>query len=201
MNIRISSTPDEPRNALSPVRDRIDDDLRSHPAVRLAREAVPSAVRDTEERFGPVRLVERDSGTAVVFAGDTSRWVVLVQPGDDSEKATVLVGVPNPRIGFDRSFRASYLERLSVHQSGDPSSAREQPEFGWLSLAGIAAEGVSRFEVRTSVDTDNGDVGADGVVLAVLRGRWKERPNAVVTLASGETVPIHHPSLRREHLS
>lgn len=44
-----------------------------------------------------------------------------------------------------------------------------------MALAGIAAEGVSRFEVRSSLDTDTGGVGADGVVLAVLRARWREK--------------------------
>ncbi|RYF52850.1 MAG: hypothetical protein EOO27_27610, partial [Comamonadaceae bacterium] len=156
MSIRISSnTPeDEPGNTLMPVRDRIDEDLRTHPAVRLASEAVPLMHRTTSgERFGPVRLIERDSDVAIVFAADTTPWAVLVQPGDDSPKASLILGVPNPRVGFGRSFRASYLSRLTVHQSGDPSDAKEPPEFGWMALAGIAAEGVSQFEVRSSVDT------------------------------------------------
>ncbi|MDJ0417539.1 hypothetical protein [Rhodococcus opacus] len=205
MSIRISSnTPeDEPGNTLFPVRDRIDEDLRTHPAVRLASEAVPLMHRTTAgERFGPVRLIERDSDFAVVFAADTTRWAVLVRPGKDSPEASVIIGVPNPRVGFGRSFRASYLERLNVHQSGDPSVAKETPEFGWMALAGIAAEGVSQFEVRSSLDTDTGGVGADdGVVFAVLRARWREKLHVTVTLASGETVPIHHPSLRPERLS
>ena len=200
MSIRISSsTPDdEPGSALLPVRDRIDEDLRTHPAVRLAGEAVPLMHRTTAgERFGPVRLIERDSDVAVVFAADTTRWAVLVQPGRDSPKASVIIGVPNPRANFGRSFRASYLERLNVHQSGDPSVAREPPEFGWMALAGIAAEGVSQFDVRSSLDTDTGGVGADdGVVFAVLRARWREILHVAVTLASGEIVHIHHPSLR-----
>ncbi|BAH48708.1 hypothetical protein [Rhodococcus opacus] len=101
-------------------------------------------------RFGPVRLIERDSDFAVVFAADTTRWVVLVQAGGDSPKASVILGVPNPGVGFGRSLRASYLQRLTVHRSGDPSVARKPPEFGWMALAGIAAEGVSQFEVRSS---------------------------------------------------
>ena len=204
MSIRISSnTPeDEPGNTLLPVRDRIDEDLRTHPAVRLASEAVPLMHRTTAgERFGPVRLVERGSDVAVVFAADTTRWAVLVQPGDDSPKASLILGVPNPRVGFGRSFRASHLERLTVHQSGDPSVAREPPDFGWMGLAGIAAEGVSQFEVRSSLDTDIGGVGADGVVFAVLHGRWREKLHVTVTLASGERVPIHHPSVRSERPS
>ncbi|MFE7417920.1 hypothetical protein [Rhodococcus sp. NPDC057529] len=200
MSIRISSnTPDdEPGSALLPVRDRIDEDLRTHPAVRLAVEAVPLMHRTTAgERFGPVRLIQRDSDVAVVFAADTTRWAVLVQPGGDSPKASVIIGVPNPRANFGRSFRASYLERLNVHQSGDPSVAKEQPEAGWMALTGIAAEGVSQFEVRSSLDTDTGGVGADdGVVFAVLRARWREKLQVAVTLASGETVPINHPSVR-----
>ncbi|MFC0448168.1 hypothetical protein [Rhodococcus jostii] len=204
MSIRISSsTPDdEPGSTLFPVRDRIDEDLRTHPAVRLAGEAVPLMQRTTAgERFGPVRLIERDSDFAVVFAADTTRWAVLVQPGSESPKASLILGVPNPRVGFGRSFRASYLERMNVHQSGDPSVAREPPEFGWMALAGIAAEGVSQFEVRSSLETDTGGVGADGVVFAVLRARWREKPHVAVTLASGETVPIHHPTLRPERPS
>ena len=198
MSIRISSsTPDdEPGSALLPVRDRIDEDLRTHPAVRLASEEVPLMHRTSGERFGPVRLIERDSDFAVVFAADTTRWAVLVQPGSDSPKASVIIGVPNPRANFGRSFRASYLERLNVHQSGDPSVAREPPEFGWMALAGIAAEGVSQFEVRSSLDTDIGGVGADGVVFAVLRARWREKLQVTVTLASGDTVHMHHPSVR-----
>lgn len=181
MSIRISSsTPDdEPGSTLLPVCDRIDEDLRTHPdedlrthpAVRLASEAVPLMHRTTAGvRFGPLRLIECDSDVVVVFAADTTRWAVLVQPGSDSPKASVILGVPNPRIGFGRSFRASYLARLTVHQSGDPSVGREPPEFGWMALSGIAAEGVSQFEVRSSLDTDTGGVGADGVVFAVLRG-------------------------------
>lgn len=135
MSIRISSnTPDdEPGSTLLPVRDRIDEDLRTHPAVRLASEAVPVMHRTTAgERFGPVRLIERDSDVAVVFAADTTRWAVLVQPGGDSPKASLILGVPNPRVGFGRSFRASYLERLTVHQSGDPSSrGNHQSSDGW----------------------------------------------------------------------
>ena len=199
MSIRISSnTPeDEPGNTLLPVRDRIDEDLRTHPAVRLASEEVPLMHRTSGERFGPVRLIERDSDVAVVFAGDTTRWAVLVQPGDDSPMASLILGVPNPRANFGRSFRASHLKRLTVHQSGDPSVAREPPEFGWMALTGIAAEGVSQFEVRSSIDTDTGGVGADdGVVFAVLRARWREILHVAVTLASGEIVHIHHPSLR-----
>ncbi|WP_160093601.1 hypothetical protein [Rhodococcus sp. T7] len=153
------------------------------------------------ERFGPVRLIERDSDVAVVFAADTTRWAVVVQPGDDSPKASVILGVPNPRANFGRSFRASHLARLTVHQSGDPSVAKEPPEFGWMALTGIAAEGVSQFEVRSSLDTDTGGVGADGVVFAVLRARWREKLHVAVTLASGETVPIHQPSLRPERPS
>jgi hypothetical protein len=64
MSIRISSsTPeDEPGSTLLPARDRIDEDLRTHPAVRLASEAVPLMHRTTAGvRFGPVRLIERDS--------------------------------------------------------------------------------------------------------------------------------------------
>lgn len=199
MSIRISSkTPeDEPGNTLWPVRDRIDEDLRDHSAVRLAGEAVPAMYRTAAgERFGPVRLIERDSDVAVVFAADTTRCVVLVQPGSDSPKASLILEVPNPGVRFDRSFRASYLERLKIHQSGDPSGAEKPPEFGWMALAGIAAEGVSQFEVRSSLGTDTGGVGADGVVLAVLRARWREKLHVAVTLASGETVPIHHPSLQ-----
>jgi hypothetical protein len=201
MSIRISSnTPeDEPGNTLLPVRDRIDEDLRAHPAVRIASEAVPLMHRTTAgERFGPVRLVERDSDSAVVFAADTTRWVVLVQPGEVSPEASLILGVPNPRVGFGRSFRASYLARLTVHQCGDPSVAKEPPELGWMSLAGIAAEGVSRFEVRSSVDTDAGDVGADGVVLAVLRAQWREKLHVAVTVAGGETIAIQHPSVLHE---
>lgn len=193
MSIRISSsTPDdEPGSTLLPVRDRIDEDLRTHSAVRLASEAVPLMHRTTAGvRFGPVRLIERDSDFAVVFAANTTRWAVLVQPGGDSPKASLILGVPNPRVGFGRSFRASYLARLTVHQSGDPSVAREPPEFGWMALAGIAAEGVSQFEVRSSLDTDTGGVGADGVVFAVLRARWREKLHVAVTLAGGETVPV-----------
>ena len=205
MSIRISSnTPeDEPGNTLLPVRDRIDEDLRTHPAVRLASEAVPLMHRTASgERFGPVRLIERDSDVAVVFAAGTTRWAVLVQPGDDSPKASLILGVPNPRANFGRSFRASHLKRLTVHQSGDPSVAKEPPEAGWMALTGIAAEGVSQFEVRSSLDTDTGGVGADdGVVFAVLRARWREKLHVAVTLASGETVLIHNPSLRPERPS
>lgn len=199
MSIRISSkTPDdEPGTTLLPVRDRIDEDLRGHPAVRLAREAVPAMYRTaTGERFGPVRLVERDCDVAVVFAADTTRCVVLVQSGGDSPAASLILEVPNPGVGFDRSFRTSYLQRLKIHQSGDPSGAEKPPEFGWMALAGIAAEGVSEFDVRSSLDADTGGVGADGVVLSVLRARWREKLHVAVTLASGESVPIHHPSLR-----
>ena len=70
-----------------------------------------------------------------------------------------------------------------------------------MALAGIAAEGVSRFEVRSSLDTDTGGVGADGVVFAVLRARWREKLHVAVTLAGGETVPIHHPTVRPERPS
>ncbi|MGW4334896.1 hypothetical protein ACWEK5_19015 [Rhodococcus koreensis] len=193
MSIRISSnTPeDEPGNTLLPVRDRIDEDLRTHPAVRLASEEVPLTHRTSGERFGPVRLVERGSDVAVVFAGDTTRWAVLVQQGDDSPKASVILGVPNPRANFGRSFRASHLARLTVHQAGDPSVAKEPPEAGWMALSGIAAKGVSQFEVRSSIDTDTGGVGADdGVVFAVLRARWREKLHVAVTLASGEIVVV-----------
>ncbi len=65
-----------------------------------------------------------------------------------------------------------------------------------MALAGTTAEDVSQFEVRYSVDTDTGGVGADEVVLTMLRARWREKLRVAVTLASGETVPIHHPSLR-----
>ncbi|WP_157108791.1 hypothetical protein [Aldersonia kunmingensis] len=132
-----------------------------------------------------------------MFAADTTRWAVLVQQSGDSPEASLILGVPNPRVGFSRSFRASYLDRLTVHQVGDPSVGKEPPEFGWMSLSGIAAEGVKRFEVRSSIDTDTGGVGDDGVVLAVLRARWREKLNAAVTLASGEAVAIHHPSVHR----
>ncbi|MFH5228786.1 hypothetical protein [Antrihabitans spumae] len=198
MSIRIRSWPDEPEQALSRVHDRIDEDLRSHPMVTLAAEAVPFSHRaPAGDRFGPVRLVERDADTAVVFACDTSRWVILVQQEDNSATASVLHGVPNPRVGFDRSFRTSFLQLLALHQTGAPSMAEDLPDVAWLSLSGIAAEGVSRFEMATSVDSDSGDVGADGVVLAVLRGRWKEKPKVVVHLTNGETVAVHHPSLAR----
>ena len=76
MSIRISPKmpEDEPGNTELPVRDRTGEDLRTHPAVRPASEAVPLMHRTTGgERFGPVRLIERDSGSAVVFAADTTR--------------------------------------------------------------------------------------------------------------------------------
>lgn len=190
MNIHISSTPDQPENnPLCPVRDKIDENLRSHPAVRLASEQVPFMHR-VSGRFGPVRLVERGSDITVLFAADTTRWVIVVRPGEDSPKASLIIGVPNPRVGFDRSYRASHLERLTVHQTGDPSIATEEPEFGWLALFGIAADGVSRFQARTSVDTDTGDVGDDGGVLAVLRARWKERPTVVLTQTNSATITM-----------
>lgn len=200
MNIRISSgTPeDEPGNALLPVHDRIDEDLRTHPAVRQASDAIPSMHRAAAgQRFGPVRLVERDDDVAVVFAADTSRWAVLVQRSGTSSEASVILGVPNPRVGVGRSFRVSHLARLTVHQSGDSSIGKQPPEFGWMSLSGIAAQGVTRFEVRSSIDTDTGDVGDDGVVVSVLRARWREKLYAAVTLASGETITINDPSLHQ----
>lgn len=84
---------------------------------------------------------------------------------------------------------AAKVSGTSVHQSGDPSVAKEPPEFGWMALAGIAAEGVSQFDVRSSLDTDTGGVGADGVVLAVLRGRWREKLHVAVTLAAARQCP------------
>jgi len=199
MSIRISSkTPEnEPGNPVLPVRDRIDDDLRTHPVVMLASEAVPASYRIAAgERFGPVRIIERGADVAVVFAAETTRCVVLVQPGGVSPTASLILEVSNPGVGFDRSFRTSYLQRLKAHQSGDPSGAEQPPEFGWMALAGIAADGVTRFDVRSSLDADTGGVGADGVVLGVLRARWREKLHVAVTLVSGETVPIHHPSLQ-----
>ena len=73
---------------------------------------------------------------------------------DFGQKFQKDVEVPNPGVGFDRSFRTSFLQRLKTHQSGDPSGGEQPPEFGWMALAGIAADGVTRFDVRSSLDAD-----------------------------------------------
>ena len=115
MNIHISDAQDEPgSNPLLPVRDRIDETLRSHPAVTLASEEVPLMYRGGD-RFGPVRLVERGSDVAVVFAADTTRWVVVVQPGEDSPQASLLLGAPNPGVRLGRRYRASHLNLSLIH--------------------------------------------------------------------------------------
>ncbi|WP_152442234.1 MULTISPECIES: hypothetical protein [Rhodococcus] len=175
----------------------MSDSWEDHPAVASALAVVRNRTDDVEVSWEPYLLVVRDTIAAVGVRNSESRSVALVNHVDGRWCTPPLVTtVMLPLQAPARTFRPSFIQRLSVKQAGSPSADGRPPEVAWTVLAGFLAADVRSGVTQSSIDEYEADVADDGFILAVLRARWREKLAMIAIMNDGRHIPCIHPSLR-----
>lgn len=154
---------------------------------------VVAAARTTIE---PGRSLEaravttRTPAAAVLLCDHDRRRVVIVEQRSGVWTApTMLSESPwDPRTRPETTAGPWALAQMTRTQSGLPQADGSSPVDAWTAVTGVAAPDATSVRVRSALDEHEVPVGADGVVLALLRSPWRGPLDVVVQTLHGEVV-------------
>ncbi len=163
----------------------------SHPAVDVAVDALTGSGGAAR----PVAAIERDGVVAVLAETPTIQAVVFVEHRDGEWTPPKLVN-GHPRREIIRPATTggiAPITRLCRKRVGPPVAPGATPEWTWFAATGTAAEDAVSVTITSSVDTHQVEVGADGLVFAVVRVNTDDEPAIVVRTRDGREVPVPTP--------